>query len=105
MTKKAFDKIAAGLGEAVKIARGEAKPAKLHVPANIDVKAIRAKTGLSQTDFAYQFGFTTEQVKAWEQCRSRPLGGVRAYLMMIGHDHQAVVEIFERLRKNTKRAA
>ncbi len=94
MTKKAFDKIAAGLEEAIAVARGEAAPARLHVPADIDVKGIRAKTGLSQADFAHRFGFTSDQIKAWEQGRARPLGGVRAYLMMIGIDHEAVARLF-----------
>jgi hypothetical protein len=43
MGKKAFDKIAAGLNEALTIARGEASPARLYIPAEIDVKAVRAK--------------------------------------------------------------
>ena len=47
MSKKAFDKIAEGLNEALCIARGEAKPAKLHVPPGIDV-AIRAELEVSQ---------------------------------------------------------
>ena len=38
MSTKAFDKIAEGLNEALAIARGEAKPAKLHVPPEIDVR-------------------------------------------------------------------
>jgi hypothetical protein len=33
MSKKAFDQIMEGLTEALAVARGEAKPAKLHVPA------------------------------------------------------------------------
>jgi putative transcriptional regulator len=41
MSKKAFDKIAAGLNEAIAIARGEAAPARWHIPAEIDVKSIR----------------------------------------------------------------
>ena len=41
MSKKAFDKIAAGLNEALAVARGTAKPSKLHVPSEIDVLAIR----------------------------------------------------------------
>ena len=98
MTKRAFDKIASGLNEAIAIARGEAKPARLHIPAEIDVRTIRAKTGLSQADFAHRFGFTADQIKAWEQNRSRPLGGVRAYLMMIGIDHAAVARILEQAR-------
>jgi len=56
MSKKAFDKIAAGLGEALEIARGNAKPAKLHVLPEISVREIRKKLGLSQGDFAAEFG-------------------------------------------------
>jgi hypothetical protein len=41
MSKKAFDKIMEGLNEALAVARGEATPAKLHVPAEIDVRKIR----------------------------------------------------------------
>lgn len=45
MSKQVFDQIAEGLNEALAVARGEAEPYKLHVPAEIDVKAIRARTG------------------------------------------------------------
>jgi putative transcriptional regulator len=93
MTKKAFNKIAAGLEEAIAIARGEATPARLHAPAEIDVKAIRKKVGLPQESFAYAFGFTVEQIRAWEQGRNRPIGGVRAYLMLIDRDHEGVSRI------------
>ena len=93
MSKKAFDKIATGLNEALSIARGEAMPAKLHVPAEIDVRAIRAKLDLSQDDFAATFGFTVDQINGWEQGRSRPLGGVRAYLMIIDRDPKRVISL------------
>jgi putative transcriptional regulator len=104
MSKKAFDKIAAGLNEAIAIARGEAKPARLHIPAELDIKAIRKKVGLSQETFAYAFGFTVEQIRAWEQGRARPLGGVRAYLMMIDMDHESVSRILDSMRKPGKAA-
>jgi putative transcriptional regulator len=93
MSKKAFDKIAAGLTEALEVARGNAKPAKLYVPAEIDVRAIRRKLDLSQDDFAAEFGFTINQIRDWEQARTRPLGGVRAYLLMIQNDPAAVLKI------------
>ena len=99
MTKKARDKIAAGLQEAIAVARGDARPARLHVPAELDVKAIRAKTGFSQENFAYSFGFTMEQIRSWEQGRARPLGGVRAYLLMIDSDHEGVAKIIGATRK------
>jgi putative transcriptional regulator len=83
MSKKVFDQIAEGLKEALAVAKGEATPHRLYVPANIDVKVIRAKTGLSQRDFASTFGFGVDQLKQWEQGRSRPVQALRAYLLLI----------------------
>jgi putative transcriptional regulator len=102
MSKKAFDRIAAGLNEALAVARGTAKPSKLHVPSEIDVRAIRSKLKLSQDDFAAEFGFTINQIRDWEQGRTRPLGALRAYLMIIGRNPQAVIEL---LRASRKKAA
>jgi putative transcriptional regulator len=93
MSKKAFDKIAAGLNEALEIARGNAKPSKLYVPKEISVRDIRKKLDLSQDDFAAEFGFTINQIRDWEQGRTRPLGGLRAYLMLIKNDPQAVLRL------------
>ncbi len=95
MSKKAFDKIAEGLREAAAIARGEAEPAQLHVPAELDVRAIRQKTRLSQEGFASSFGFTVHQVRQWEQGRHRPLGAMRAYLMTIERDHQVILGLLK----------
>jgi len=103
MGKKAFDKIAKGLNEVLAFARGELKPTKLHVPAELDVKGIRAKLELSQDDFAALFGFTVNQIRDWEQGRSRPIGGVRAYLMMIEWDPKGVLALLR--SANAKKAA
>ena len=105
MGKKAFEKIAAGLDEALAIARGEKKPAKLFVPAELDVKAIRAKSDLSQDDFAAAYGFSVNQIKDWEQGRSRPLGALRAYLMMIDFDPNRVLDLLRTASTKTKRRA
>lgn len=93
MSKKAFDKIADGLREALAVARGQAKPARLYVPPEIEVGKIREKQKLSQEDFARIFGFTIDQIRAWEQGRSRPLGGVRVYLMLIENNPKAVMKM------------
>jgi putative transcriptional regulator len=104
MSKRAFDKIAKGLREALSIARGDAKPARLHIPPEIDVRHIRNKLRLSQDDFAAAFGFTLNQIAAWEQGRSRPLGGVRAYLMLIDREPATVITMLRPLRE-ARRAA
>ena len=103
MGRKAFDKVAEGLNEALAIARGVAKPARLYIPAEIDIKAIRGKLSLSQGDFDARFGFTVNQIKDWEQGRSRPLGGVRAYLMIIERDPTLVLDLLR--SASGKRAA
>lgn len=69
--------------EARQIARGELEPAGKFIPADINVKDIRRVTGLTQEDFAATYGFTIAQIRDWEQHRARPLGGVRAYLILI----------------------
>lgn len=65
------------------IARGEAKPAHMHVPPDVDVRAIRRAIGLSQDAFASEFCFSINQIRDWEQNRTRPLDSNRAYLLII----------------------
>ncbi|RTE92460.1 helix-turn-helix domain-containing protein [Bradyrhizobium sp. LVM 105] len=105
MSKKAFDKIAAGLTEALEIARGNSKPTKLYVPPEINVRGIRKKLGLSQDDFAQEFGFTINQIRDWEQGRTRPLDGLRAYLMIIERNPQAVLALLRADAKSAAKAA
>jgi putative transcriptional regulator len=93
MSKAAFDKIAEGLTEALAVARGQAEPAGLHVPTEIDVRAIRLKAGMSQEAFASAFGFSVHQVRQWEQGRYRPLGAMRAYLVMIERNHRVILDL------------
>jgi putative transcriptional regulator len=102
MGRKAFDKIAEGLKEALAVAKGEMRPAKLYVPPEINVKSIRQKLELSQDDFAALFGFSINQIRDWEQGRARPIGGVRAYLMLIDQNPQAVRDL---LREASKKVA
>jgi putative transcriptional regulator len=47
MSKRAFDQIKEGLEEAIAVARGEAKPARFHVPGESDVRAIRRRLKLT----------------------------------------------------------
>lgn len=103
MSKKAFEKIAAGLNEALNVARGTAKPVKLYVPPEIDVRAIRSKLNLSQDDFAAEFGFTINQIRDWEQGRTRPQGGARAYLMIIEKNPNVVLQVLREIAKTAKR--
>jgi putative transcriptional regulator len=105
MSKKAFDKIREGLTEAIAVVSGEAKPARLRVPDDLDVRAVRCKAAMSQEDFASAFGFTINQIRDWEQGRTRPIGGLRAYLTMIDAEPGKVRELLEGARARRRRAA
>lgn len=104
MSKKAFNKIAEGLAEAIAVARGDAKPARLFIPPEIDIRAIRQKVGMSQDDFASAFGFSVSQIRDWEQNRSRPLAALRAYLMIIERDPVDVLTTLREMAALRKRS-
>ncbi len=87
---KNFDRIMRGLGEALDIAEGRAKPARVYAPENIDVKAIRARTGLSQAAFASRYGFSVSSLRDWEQGRSRPVASAKVLLVVIDKEPEAV---------------
>ncbi|SFU83235.1 putative transcriptional regulator [Methylobacterium sp. 174MFSha1.1] len=83
--------------EAVAIARGEADPAtyRVHVPAEVDVRAIRKATGLTQVEFAQRFGFPIGTLRDLEQGRAQPDSSTRAYLTVISRDPGAVQRALE----------
>jgi putative transcriptional regulator len=104
MSKRSFDKIAAGLKDAIAIARGEADRAsyRVHVPADVDVGRIRRKLKLSQSEFAARFGIAPGTLRDWEQKRKRPEGPARVLLMVIEREPNAVERA---IRASTRRAA
>ena len=63
---------------------------RVHVPDQIDVRAIRRKLGMSQRQFAASFGFALDAVQNWEQGRRRPEGAARAFLKVIEREPDAV---------------
>ena len=89
---KAGESILRGAREALEFANGERDGFVAHVPDDIDVRAIRQATKLSQAKFAATFGFSPAAIRNWEQKRRRPDAAARAYLMVIRHDPGVVME-------------
>jgi putative transcriptional regulator len=89
---KIADSIRRGLEEAVSFAEGRAEKAKyrVHVPAKVDVKAIRTGLGMTQEEFAARFGFSVNTLRHWEQGTRQPEGAARAYLLVIERAPKAV---------------
>jgi putative transcriptional regulator len=63
---------------------------RVYNPPVPNVKAIRHKLGLSQTEFAQQFGFSVRTVQQWEQRRAVPDRPARILLRVIETAPQAV---------------
>lgn len=55
-----------------------------------DVKAIRERTGLSQTRFAFLIGVRPKTLQNWEQRCVRPAGPARALLKIVEANPQAL---------------
>jgi len=92
MTSKVADSIRRGLEEALAYAEGTADASRygVHIPEDIDVKAIRAKLDMTQEEFAGRFGFRINTLRHWEQGRRVPEGPTRAYLLVIDRNPKAV---------------
>ncbi len=76
--------------EGLAIAIGEAEPAQAFTPPEVDVAAIRKRSGLSQERFAKRFGFSAAAIRDWEQRRRRPDAAARTLLIVIDREPQAV---------------
>jgi len=63
---------------------------KVHVPDEIDVRRIRKKLSMSQSEFADHFGVSLRTVQDWEQGRRVPDGAARAFLIVIDREPEAV---------------
>jgi DNA-binding transcriptional regulator YiaG len=67
--------------------------------ANVDVKAIRTKLGLSQAQFAAKFGFSLGGIRNWEAGGSRPYGAARLLLAVIAEHPEAVDRALASLKR------
>jgi DNA-binding transcriptional regulator YiaG len=67
---------------------------RTHTPgdARVDVRAIRALTGLSQAKFAELLAIEVSTLRNWEQGRRDPTGPARALLRAIRNDPVAVIQ-------------
>jgi len=86
-----YDSIMRGLTEAETHLKGEDVPGLVvHIPAEIDVAAIRQTTGLSQAKFASWIGVSKRTVENWEQGRRVPQGPARVLLAIVRKEPDVV---------------
>lgn len=95
MKDEHFNGIIAGLQDAIAFVQGDTTRGR--IAAGPDVKAIRAKTRLSQAKFAESLRVPVGTVRDWEQHRRSPDAPARTLLGMVDADPQAALALIERM--------
>ena len=87
----AFSSIKKGLEEALEFSEGIPGKAVVHEFSPVDVKAIRAKVGMSQNEFASAFGISVSTLRHWERGDRSPHGAALVLLNVVAKEPQAVL--------------
>lgn len=92
MKKERFAQLLKSANEAAAFAhrKGDLSGYRIWVPSELDVRAIRKKLKLTQEGFAVRFGFNVARLRDWEQGRTHPDAALRAYLLVIDRNPEAV---------------
>lgn len=88
---RAFEKIAAGLDDAIAYAGGDTSRGRVAAP--LDVKAIRQATKKTQGQFAIAYRLPIGTLRDWEQNRRQPDAPARVLLTMIQAEPDTVERI------------
>jgi putative transcriptional regulator len=78
-------------------------PSRVFTVEGPDVKSIRCKLGVTQSDFATMLGISVRTLENWGQRRRTPRGPARV-LLQIAEEHPEIVwGVVKQKKRNTKR--
>lgn len=83
MSDTLFNDLVQSLKEANAIAQGKVAPSRRFNVTPPDVKEIREKAGLSQSEFARLMRVSVRTLQNWEQHRRNPTGPAAALLKIV----------------------
>lgn len=92
MRQQDFDELVESVRQAGKIKRGQMAASRKFAFGPDDIRGIRAKLGLSQSEFALLIGVSVATLQNWEQGRRHPEGPARALLRIAAKNPEAVLE-------------
>ena len=92
MDEELFTQLYESIKQMDEIGKGKRKPSRVYTFDETDVKAIREKTGLSQSRFALLIGVKLKTPQNWEQGRRRPVGRARALLKILETDPEGAIK-------------
>ncbi len=91
MNDKDFKKLVESVKQMGSIMRGENIPHRRTVLSKVDVKGLRERLGLTQSQFAGMIGVSIKTLQNWEQGRREPEGPAKALLRVVEREPQAVL--------------
>ena len=91
MNKSEFEKLVASVKQAGKIRRGEIRASRVFDLKPTDIKTVRKKLKLSQSEFALMIGVSVSTLQNWEQGRRHPEGPAQALLKVAASNPKAVI--------------
>ena len=91
MDKTLFESLKQSLKEAAAIRRGKLTPGRVTEISAPDARSVRAKVGLSQSEFAQLIGVKVATLRNWEQHRRQPTGPAAALLTIVEKEPEAAL--------------
>ncbi len=95
MKKELFDELVESIEEAGQIRKGLAKPSRIFRYRPVDVKRIRNRLHVSQSQFSLMIGVSKATLQNWEQGRREPEGPAKALLRIVEKRPEAVLEALQ----------
>ena len=93
MNEELFAELLESVREGAAILRGEKVPSRIFVIQEPDVKDIRERYNLSQSEFASLLGISVKTLQNWEQGRRIPRGPARILLEVAAKHPEAVWDV------------
>jgi putative transcriptional regulator len=86
------DDLVESMQEALAHARGKKSGARVtRFDDGVEVKRIRERMGLTQSDFATVLGTSVSGLRKWEQAQRQPQGSARTLLKVMDKEPEAVL--------------
>ena len=92
MKENHFDKLVASIKEAGEIKAGLKSPSRVDEIKPPDIKSVREKLNVSQSEFSLMIGVSVRTLQNWEQGRRKPEGPAKALLRIASKNPQAVLD-------------
>ena len=93
MKDKDFKDLLKSIDEMRAIMAGKKKPSRVFHVEPMNIKQIRKKLALSQSQFAHMMGISPATLRNWEQGRTYPEGAARVLLLIAEKRPDAIWEV------------